>query len=469
MAGIVSYGAYIPVFRLERKLMGKMWQMPSMPGERSVANMDEDSITMAVEAGLDCLKGVDPKTVDGLYFATTTAPYSERQCAAVIADALDLGKEIIAADFTGSLRSATMALRAACDAVKSGSAKNVLVVAADRRMAEPENMMEQTLGDAAAAILIGRDNTVADIAGMFTITDDCSGAWRRDSDEYVRVFEGKVDGIYGYMGNMSTAVKGVLEETGTDAEGIDLAVFPAPDARSNVGLGKKLGLGKEKIQDGLFMSVGHTGAPHMLLMLAAAFESVGGGKTVLCANFGDGADSLLLKTTGAIKKLAPRRGVKLNLEQKRMLPGYGQYLQFRKVIDKERFVPNSSPVIYWRDRDRVVKMKGVKCGECGAVQYPPTVVCAICGKKAEFESLALARTGKIHTFILDHLVGGNYLTVPIPKCSISLDDGSRVFLDMTDCEPKEVCVEMAVELTFRLLHEGAKFENYYWKCRPPRG
>jgi len=33
---------------------------------------------MSVAAGLDCLKGFDPKTLDGLYMATTSAPYKER-------------------------------------------------------------------------------------------------------------------------------------------------------------------------------------------------------------------------------------------------------------------------------------------------------------------------------------------------------------------------------------------------------
>ena len=55
MLGIVSYGGYIPAFRLERKLIADAWGRNSIGGERSVANNDEDSITMAVEAAVNCL------------------------------------------------------------------------------------------------------------------------------------------------------------------------------------------------------------------------------------------------------------------------------------------------------------------------------------------------------------------------------------------------------------------------------
>jgi len=78
MAKIASFGAYIPLFRLSRQEMGNAWGVPAVPGERAVANADEDSLTMAVAAGLDCLAGIDPSSVDGLFFATTTAPYSEK-------------------------------------------------------------------------------------------------------------------------------------------------------------------------------------------------------------------------------------------------------------------------------------------------------------------------------------------------------------------------------------------------------
>jgi len=38
MIGITSYGAYIPLYRLNRAEIGCAWDMPAAPGEKAVAN-----------------------------------------------------------------------------------------------------------------------------------------------------------------------------------------------------------------------------------------------------------------------------------------------------------------------------------------------------------------------------------------------------------------------------------------------
>ena len=85
MVGIVSCGAYIPTYRIDRKIIGDAWGRRALKGERSLANNDEDSITMAVAAGINCLSDRPREDVDGLNFATTTAPYQEKMSAALIA------------------------------------------------------------------------------------------------------------------------------------------------------------------------------------------------------------------------------------------------------------------------------------------------------------------------------------------------------------------------------------------------
>src|SRR4030042_3166055 len=119
MVAIASYGAYIPISPLGRQEMSQAWGIPGVPGERSVANADEDAITMGVAAGLECMAGIDPATVDGVYFASTTPPYTEKQCASVIAGVLDLRQDIATADFNDSPRPATVPSRLAHDAIES--------------------------------------------------------------------------------------------------------------------------------------------------------------------------------------------------------------------------------------------------------------------------------------------------------------------------------------------------------------
>ena len=63
MPGIISYGAYVPLWRLPRGAIVK-----GLRGEKAVANFDEDSITMSVAAARGCLDDVDREGIDGLFF-----------------------------------------------------------------------------------------------------------------------------------------------------------------------------------------------------------------------------------------------------------------------------------------------------------------------------------------------------------------------------------------------------------------
>ena len=73
MVGIVAYGAYVPRLRLNRQAVydANKWFAAGLrglaKGERSMANWDEDSITMAVEASRDCLTSHKPEDVRNIY------------------------------------------------------------------------------------------------------------------------------------------------------------------------------------------------------------------------------------------------------------------------------------------------------------------------------------------------------------------------------------------------------------------
>jgi len=468
MVAIASYGGYIPIFRLGRQEMSQAWGIPGVPGERSVANADEDSITMAIAAGLECLAGIDPASVDGVYFASTTPPYTEKQCASVVAGALDLRQDIFTADFTDSVRSATVAMRAAYDAIESGSAKRVLVVAADNRPAEPETMWEQLLGDGAAAFLLSEKGP-ATVRGFQSVTSEVIGPWRRSSDRYVRAFEPKLDTQYGYMASMLAAAKALTQKEGVGPKDISKAVLSAGDPRAHAALGRQLGLEMPQLQDTGFLLLGNTGTPQVLMMLAAALDASKAGDKLLVANYGDGADAFLVEVSDAFPAVPGKRSLQTYLMNKRMLPNYNAYVSFRKLMDRDRYVPKSSPVIYWRDSKMELALYGSRCRKCGTVQYPPPRVCVQCGTKDELDEVKLAHKGTVFTFTLDHLVGGEYLNTPVPRVVADLEGGGRTFLQMTDCDPKEVSIGMTVELTLRCLHEGAGFHNYYWKCQPVRG
>ena len=98
MTGITSIGLYLPVFRLNRDEIVKVWTGRSTGGTKAVAGYDEDTVTMAVAATLNCLGGGDG--AEGLFMATTTAPYREKQSAAIVASVADLPVTTRTGDYT---------------------------------------------------------------------------------------------------------------------------------------------------------------------------------------------------------------------------------------------------------------------------------------------------------------------------------------------------------------------------------
>ncbi|UCD56092.1 MAG: hydroxymethylglutaryl-CoA synthase family protein, partial [Candidatus Hydrogenedentota bacterium] len=238
MVGITSYGAYIPLWRLPRETIGKEWGFPAAPGEKAVANFDEDSLTMGVGAAIDCLNGMDREKIDGAFFASTTPPFLERQAAVTLAAATDLRRDILTSDFTDSLRAGTQAMRAAADAVKAGSAKSVLVAASDTRMPPPRSQFEMLLGDAAAAVIIGDKDVAVEIQGFHTMYHEISDVWRSDKDDFVKAWEDRFVIEEGFLKAFKQTVSDCMQKYECKPEDFAKIVSYAPDYRRHMQVAK---------------------------------------------------------------------------------------------------------------------------------------------------------------------------------------------------------------------------------------
>ncbi len=475
MSGIISHGAYVPLWRLSRDAMAAAWGRPSLGGERSVANNDEDTITMAVEAVLDCLTGIDRNSIDGLYFASTTSPFREKQCAALIAAAADLKSDISTADFGNSLRAGTTALRAALDAVNSGSAQNIIITASDCRLAYPRSDYEQNFGDAAVALLVSKKGgAIADVKASYSISNEMYDVWRLDKDTYVQSWEDRFIIEHGYLENTTLAISGLMKRQNLSTESVSKAVLYAPHARAQQQLARQLGFDpKTQLQDLLNNNLGVCGCAHTLLMLVATLEEAKGGDNFIVASYGDGSDAFFIEVTAEVDKIKTgRRGVKGHLTSKKPLPSYERYLSYRGILEPQpgepfRLFPSAS--VSWRERNSSIRLHGSRCKNCGLVTYPIQRVCYQCQAKDDYEEVRLSdKKGKVYTFSLDNLAGRSDDPV-IPQIVIESElENTRIYCMMTDCEPREIKIGMPVEMTFRRIYEGAGMYNYFWKCRPVR-
>ena len=472
MAGITSYGAYIPMCRLPLAAIGGgKTEIPEGGPERSVAYFDEDSVTMAVAAARDCLSGINRGLVDGVLFASTTYPYKEKQGASVIAKALDLRRDVRSADFAGSLRAGTNALRSALDAVRSGSARNVLVVASDCRLAAPRSALERNLGDGAAAFLVGDSDVAVSVEAEHAISDELIDVWRTNDDRFVRTWEDRFIVQHGYRENLIEAIQGLLEKTGQAPQDFTKAVLYGPDARSHTGVARALGLDPSAaLQSPLFGQLGNTGAAFALMLLVAALEEAHAGERLLFASYGDGAEALALQVTDKIEKISGKRAIRWHLDRRRELRSYDAYLALRDLQPGEldrRGGGGVSATIHFRDRDQDISFHGQQCRRCKTMQFPFQRVCYRCFTRDDLEPVGLAeRRGKLCAYTFDFFAGS-----PDPPQIVTMTEaegGCRIHLQMTDASPKEVKLDLPVEFVFRKVHEFGGTPNYFWKCTPVR-
>ena len=479
MIGIVACGAYVPKYRLGRETAG--WGASQGGGqERAVANFDEDSLTMAVAAASDCLLGHDRQAVDGLIFASTTSPYAEKQGAAIIATALDLRRDIFAADITDVLRAGTTALKSALDAVAAGSAVQVLVVVADSRQGPPRSETERNSGDGAAAFLVGSDGIIAEFAGSHSVTENMLDNWRSSGDSFVRSWEDRFATEEGLERIVPGAMAGFLDKHNYRLQDFDKVALYGPDARRQSRLARRLGLQPEQLQDPLFGRLGCTGAAFPPMLLVGALEQAKAGQLLLAVSYGDGSDLLAFRTTGLVESATGEKanangrsgGLAGHLATGRTLENYETYARWRELWttdDAARRPAPASPSVsaLWRENDKNLRLYAGQCNGCGYVQYPAQRVCVDCQAKDDFATVRLSdRPGEVFTYSMDYIAGA--VDTPLVVSAVDFQGGGRILCMMTDRELDEVRVGMPVTMSFRKLRVVNGIHNYYWKAIPRR-
>jgi len=480
MAGITSYGAYVPLYRINRMTIYSAlgWLNPAslLPGEKAVANYDEDSLTMAVASAMDCLSGLEREKIDGLFYATTTTPYKERQNAGIIATALDLPPEIRTSDFTTSIKSGTGALISAYDAVASGSAKNVVVCASDCRLGKPGGYQEEIYGDGAAALLLGDSGVIASVEGTYSISYDFVDNWRSDVDRYNRSWEDRWVRDEGYGKFISEAISRLLEKYNLEPKDFAKVVYPCLYVRAHADIGKKLGFEPAQIQEHMFTTIGNTGTAYTLMILVAALEEAKPGDKILVASYGNGSDALYLQVTDEIEKARDRRGIKGHLASKKDLGSYEKYATFREILDidtggRGEEIAATQLSTLWRERRMILGLCGSKCKRCGTPLYPSQEICANpkCGAINEMEDYRFSdKKGRLFTYTGDVLAFSP--SPPAIYGMVDFEGGGRWLFDLNDCDLDSLEVGMPVEMSFRRKYHDASrgIHAYYWKATPVR-
>lgn len=504
MHGITRFGAYIPRLRLQREAIvaANAWGNRSLKafgkGERSMCNWDEDTVTMAVAAARDCLGGSPIETkagLGGIFLASTTLPFQDRQNAGIVANALMLDPSVLSMDITSSQKAGTSGLIAALDVVKAWAGKDaagnnppgsLLYLASEKRRAKPASLQELWYGDAAAALVLGSRQVAARLVGSVSRTIDFVDHFRGEDREFDYNWEERWVRDEGYMKIVPPAITELLERTGA-APG-EIAYFAMPCVFPAVprNIAKALGIPAESVRDNLFSVCGEAGTAHALIMLVDALQEARPGDKVLAVGFGQGCDVLLFEATEHLPALQERqsdtgvlvaRGVKGALADRREEGNYNKYLTFTRQVHKEFGiraevdVPTPLSALY-RKKDMVAALMGGKCSTCGTAQFPKTGVCVnpTCKATGTQEDYSFAdQPAHIKTWTADYLTFT--LDPPGYYGMVEFEEGGRFMADFTDVDPERVDVGKPVEMVFRIkqFDERRGFRRYFWKAFPKGG
>ena len=474
--GIVGYGVYLPKYRLKREEIGRFWKTRGS-GENCIRQPDEDIYTMAVESALNAVfhSGLtDLSKLGVVYLGVGSSPCLENTPIGILADCLDLSKEIDLCDFTSSTRASFAGLKCCIDAINAGRKENGLVIAAECRQASLGSPMELYAGCGAAGFVLGKEGVIAEIEETFTVSDVFYDRWSFPSEPNLKEYEPRYTQAYGYHDHVIKAVKTFLSRTSVRLDDFDHVAIHQFDTRNMKKLEKSLGLKPNKLESSnIFDEIGDLGAASTFMKLCAVLDKANPGERILTVGYGGGiCDIISLKVTSEIEKRKKRlRKVEEYVKTK-------DYIDYDEVLrrtaelraDQKPFklgVPPTSPSL-WRDGESIRRLKGAQCKKCGYVNYPPTLrkICIKCGG-VDFKETKLSTKGKIHTFCVNVYLP-NPMLGPLPIIIGDLDDGNRFRAHGTEFVPGKCNVGMNVELVIRRLIAEDGVGIYGYCFRPTR-
>ena len=346
--GIVSYGAYVPHFRIVPDEIGKVWGVDGkamgkglMISSKSVPAPDEDTITIAVEAARNMMRRctVDPKDIGALYVGSESHPYAVKPSGTIVAEAIEAAPGLTVADFEFACKAGTAAMQACMGLVGAGMVKYAVAIGADTSQGAPGDALEYSASAGGAAFLIGAQNVIATINDTYSYTTDTPDFWRREGRVYPR-HGGRFTGEPAYFKHVLSGGKGLLERTGMSPEDYTYAVFHQPNGKFPSRVAKQLGFSTEQIKAGMLVQqIGNTYSGAVPLGLAAILDEAKPGDRIFAVAYGSGAGSDAFDITVTDEMATFKRDAAPTLNELMARPkylDYATYAKFKGKIAKER-------------------------------------------------------------------------------------------------------------------------------------
>ncbi|WP_406655911.1 hydroxymethylglutaryl-CoA synthase [Methanolobus sp. ZRKC2] len=314
--GIVSYGAYIPKYRIKIEDIARVWgddaeilKAGLMVNEKSVPDVDEDAATIAVEAARSAVNraGIDAQRVGAAYTGSESHPYAVKPTSTIVAEAVGATPVLTAADYEFACKAGTAAIQTCMGLVSSGMIDLGLAIGADVAQGAPGDALEYTAAAGGVAYVIGNKESelAAIIEDTYSFTTDTPDFWRREGMPYPE-HGGRFTGEPGYFKHVTNAAKGLMQKIDTKPEDYDYAVFHQPNGKFPSRAASMLGFSKEQIKPGLVVPrLGNTYSGSCMMGIAATLDQAKPGDRIFATAFGSGAgaDAFSITVTDKIDEI----------------------------------------------------------------------------------------------------------------------------------------------------------------------
>jgi hydroxymethylglutaryl-CoA synthase len=339
--GIWGYGAYIPRFRVQSKLIAEVWRPKGGAAppvsQKSVLSYDEDAITMAIDAARTALRRstIATEAIGGLWVGSESKPYEVKPTATLVAAALGVRQDIIAGDIEFACKAGSVSMQMAVAGIGSGMLRAAVAIGVDAAQARPGDVLEYTASCGAAAFVFGPASgciaTVDDTVAFSTNTPDF---FRREGAAYPQ-HGGRFTEEPGYYHHTLTASRMFFEQTGTTAGDYQYAIFHQPIPKLVERAAKTLGFNREQLEAGFCInSIGNAYAGSSGLGLAAVLDVAKPGDRIFfcCYGSGAGSDVFGFTVTDQIEARRDCDTIANYMASGVDLPGYGHYLRLTGAI-----------------------------------------------------------------------------------------------------------------------------------------
>jgi hydroxymethylglutaryl-CoA synthase len=339
--GIIGYGAYIPRYRLPASEVARVWKegIGGLPiKEKAVAGLDEDVITMSIEAARNALAraAINPSSIRAVWVGSESHPYAVKPTSTVVAEAIGATPHTLAADWEFACKAGTEAVQAAVGFVGSRMAEYALAIGMDTAQGRPGDALEYTAAAGGAAYILGpEDQALAVIEGSYSFATDTPDFWRRSDEKYPSHGE-RFTGEPAYFKHITTAAEELMQSMGTTAADYTFAVFHQPNTKFPQRVAKNLGFNNAQIEDGLLVSqIGNVYAGSALLGLTAILDIAQPGDRILLVSYGSGAgsDAISLHTTEALLKRRDQARFTRDYLARRTEIDYATYARYRGKLN----------------------------------------------------------------------------------------------------------------------------------------